>query len=467
MIQNYDTNGLVFAFSPEKMKVDQDDVVYNKALENILDTQGFNCMPLIDNPRIRLNTNNMKDRAIYQDGGGSLTHIVRKPKYDDEIGLQFIPVTELNHVDSETDLVDAITTLFAYEEGKKCNFVITVGGTPSHPEAIFTLRELLLDKTLRDLFFRMAHAGFSSSNKDMAYRAYDLYENLENITKESNWDNIKKVLAGIVSYLEMIPKSEDLRNQRSSDLNIDTKFSELRVRDIMTMAACGLETAHSGGKEDIPDIKMAFNMVSEANDFSCLVAYENGVLNPKKMIVRGRKDSYKFKLHSNVLESDDLVKDVICSMNSTDEFYATILPDRNIITGEGPMVWPGFLALKNLTSPSSLLTYAAICAMIESKLKKRARNCNITVEETDTLGNIIHKVSRYKEPKKLKQFKHPNAMKIFDGKVSKDELHKLIPVRNKIIHESLMKCYSRNLGKDVSLKDVKLIYKIAEILEIN
>ena len=58
-------------------------------------------------------------------------------------------------------------------------------------------------------------------------------------------------------------------------------------------------------------------------------------------------------------------------------------------------------------------------------------------------------------------------MKIFDGKVSKNELHKLIPVGNKIIHESLMKCYSRNLGKDVSLKDVKLIYKIADILEIN
>ena len=119
MIQNYDTNGLVFAFSPEKMKVDQDDVVYNKALENILDTQGFNCMPLIDNPRIRLNTNNMKDRAIYQDGGGSLTHIVRKPKYDDEVGLQFIPITDLNHIESKTDLIDAITALFAYEEGKK------------------------------------------------------------------------------------------------------------------------------------------------------------------------------------------------------------------------------------------------------------------------------------------------------------------------------------------------------------
>ena len=290
MIQNYDTNGLVFAFSPEKMNVDQDDVVYNKALENILDTQGFNCMPLIDNPRIRLNTNNMKDRAIYQDGGGSLTHIVRKPKYDDEVGLQFIPITDLNHIESKADLIDAITALFAYEEGEKCNFVITVGGTPSHPEAIFTVRELLLDKTLSDLFFRMAHAGFSSSNKDMAYRAYDLYENLENITKESNWDNIKKVLAGIVSYLEMIPKSEDLRNQRSSDLNLDTKFSELRVRDIMTMAACGKKLLIPKVKKTSltsrwPSIWLVRRMTFPVN------AYENGVLNPKKMIVRGRKDS--------------------------------------------------------------------------------------------------------------------------------------------------------------------------------
>ncbi len=38
------------------------------------------------------------------------------------------------------------------------------------------------------------------------------------------------------------------------------------------------------------------------NDFSCLVVYENGVLNPKKMIVEGRNDNYKFKLH-NVSES--------------------------------------------------------------------------------------------------------------------------------------------------------------------
>ena len=74
MIQNYDTNGLVFAYNYEKMKkvakkynLSKDEVVYNKALENILDTQGFNCMPLIDNPRVRLNTNNMKDRAIYQE----------------------------------------------------------------------------------------------------------------------------------------------------------------------------------------------------------------------------------------------------------------------------------------------------------------------------------------------------------------------------------------------------------------
>ncbi len=33
MIQNYDTNGLVFAFSPGKMKVDQDDVAARSVRE--------------------------------------------------------------------------------------------------------------------------------------------------------------------------------------------------------------------------------------------------------------------------------------------------------------------------------------------------------------------------------------------------------------------------------------------------
>ena len=463
MIQNYDTNGLVFAYSPGKMKVDQDDVVYNQALQNILNTQGFQCIPLIDNPRARLNTNNMKDRAIYQEGGGNLTHIVRKSKYDDEIGLQFIPITELNHVDSQTDLIEAIIALFTYEEGKKCNFVITVGGTPNHPDAIFTLRELLLDKTLRDLFFRMAHAGFSSSNRDMAYRAYDLYENLENITKESNWDNVKKILTGIRNYLEMIPKLGDTRENRMSDFDVKTNFSELKVRDIMTMAACGLETSNSDDKIGKAALTMAFNMLSKANDFTCLVVYENGELKPNSMMIEGSKNNFKIKYPANESKSTDLVKDIISNMESTKDFFATIKPNKQIITGEGPMDWPGFLTIENLTSINALLSYAATCAMIESKLKKRAQSCNIAVEEKDTLGKIITKITK----RKNKSFVNKNAMKIFKGKATADELHNLIVVRNKIIHKSLLKCYDNNLGKNVSLSDVKLIYKIADILEIN
>ena len=82
--------------------------------------------------------------------------------------------------------------MFSYQEGQKCNFVITVGGTPSQPDAIFTMRELLLEKTLRDVFFRMAHEGISSKDEDMAYLAYDLYENLETLRDESNWIKIQK-----------------------------------------------------------------------------------------------------------------------------------------------------------------------------------------------------------------------------------------------------------------------------------
>jgi hypothetical protein len=463
MIQNYDTNGLVFAYNSEKMEIDQDDRIYHKALQNILDSQGFECIPLIDGPRIRLNTNNMKDRAVYHEDGGILTHIVRRTKYDDEEGLQFIPVEEITHVPNSTDLIEAIISLFSYQEGGKCNFVITVGGTPSQPDAIFTIRELLLEKTLRDIFFRMAHEGFSADDKDMAYRAYDLYENLEDLRDNSNWINIEKALPEIKNYLSMIPISKETRDNRMSDFNIETDFSKLKVRDIMTMAACGLETSISNEKTDSAALKMAFKMLSEANDFSCLVVYENGVLNPKKMMIPCAKNSYKIKFPANVSKSNDLVKDIIYNMKTTKYFFATIEPDPKIITGEGPMVWPGFLTIENLTSTNALLTYAATCAMIESKLKQRARNCKIPVGEKDTLGSVITKMTWEENY----QYVHTNAMKIFKGKVSKDELHKLIAVRNKIIHESLMKCYSRNLGKSIELKDVQLIYKISEILGIN
>ena len=93
---------------------------------------------------------------------------------------------------------------------------------------IFTMRELLLEKTLRDVFFRMAHKGISSNDKDMAYLAYDLYENLKTLRDDSNWIKIQETLPEIKNYLSKIPIEEETRNDRMSDFNVETNFSELK-----------------------------------------------------------------------------------------------------------------------------------------------------------------------------------------------------------------------------------------------
>ena len=96
MIENYDTNGLVFALNFASSKA-QDYETYRKAVLNILKSQNFTCMPLVDNPRVRKNTNNLRDRAIYADGG-KVTHVARMKIYQEEDEIIIIPIGKIAHI---------------------------------------------------------------------------------------------------------------------------------------------------------------------------------------------------------------------------------------------------------------------------------------------------------------------------------------------------------------------------------
>ena len=466
MIRNYDTNGLIFALNPESVNMKETDGIFIKAAENILDSQHFYCIPLIDNPRIRNNTNNMKNRATYDEGGGNITHIVRKSRYDDEDNIVYIPINDIPHVGNTTDLVDAIIKLFSYDDGKKCNFVITVGGTKKQPDALFTLRELLLEKTKKELFMRMAHQGIKSGNQELSNNAFLLYEELDKIVDVRDWKVVKSTLDKIKYFLELIPRSDQLSNNRTSDLSVSTNFSDLKVRDIMTAAASGLDIAvleeSNKGKRVL---QLAFTMLSKANDFDRLVVYENGILSTQKVLLKKQNGDFKIQQPASTSKTTDSIKGIISNMKNSTGFYAIIEPDVSILTGEGPMIWPGFMTISELTDTKAMLSYAATCAMIEHELKVRAKSCGIEMDPKgkDTLGSLIVKITR----KKNKSFIHKNAMKIFTGRVTKDELHNLINIRNRVIHESLRRCYDGSIKiKNFNIKDVKLIYKVAESLEI-
>ena len=157
MIQNYDTNGLVFLLNFEKSSTN-DEQVYKRAVLNILNAQKFSCIPLVDGPRIRSNTNNLTDRATYEEGG-KVTHIARKGIYEGEEEIEIIPISKIKHVQGDCDLIEGLLLLFEEREDGICDFIITVGGTSEYPIAMFTLNELKNSSTKEHLFRRVAYYG--------------------------------------------------------------------------------------------------------------------------------------------------------------------------------------------------------------------------------------------------------------------------------------------------------------------
>ena len=70
MIQNYDTNGLIFVLDPEHEEIQStiDSEEYKKAVLNVMNSQGdgFFCIPIISAPRVRANRNDAISRSCLQ-----------------------------------------------------------------------------------------------------------------------------------------------------------------------------------------------------------------------------------------------------------------------------------------------------------------------------------------------------------------------------------------------------------------
>ena len=153
MIQNFDTNGLIFALNFDAVDHDIRSPVYLAAIKNILDANKFDCIPLVDRERKRLNQNNLNDRGIYCEGGGNVTHIARRGIYDAEEDIVVTRIENIHHVGNKTELIEALLSFFDVKNnGDRCHFLISVGGTESHPEALFTMQQLRQERTLRELF---------------------------------------------------------------------------------------------------------------------------------------------------------------------------------------------------------------------------------------------------------------------------------------------------------------------------
>ena len=465
MIQNYDTNGLVFALNYDRSKA-SDEEIYGKSVLNILRAQNFRCIPLVDNPRIRKNTNNLRDRAVYRDGG-KVTHIARRRIYNDENEIVIIPAEKIAHIQEDADLFEALILLFSPRKDEDiCDFIVSVGGTKEHPIALFTLREALQESTRNVIFTRMAKQGIVTGDKTLTEYSYLVYNELDKLSQTDDRKQVNSILEKIRLEMAKVDHDIDERNTRISEQFDSGTFADLQVKDIMQMVACGIDI-----KDDKKVIDLAKRILCNANDFTRLAVYSNGKLDSNRILTVSKQDTSPSVSAETTLTVRELIKKIDPKLKSKD-VYAIIEPDKNIITSEGEMVYPGFLTMQELRSPRALLSYAATCAMIEYQMIKviKAHGINsFTVQDRTknvkeaTLGEIITFVTSSNSiGNRMYDIFH-----MFSGKVGPNDLRSLIPVRNEIVHNSLITCFGREYAPaTINLNNLKLIYNIGECLKL-
>ena len=517
MIQNYDSNGLIFALNFKAVGHDIRSPIYHEAIKNILDANKFDCIPLVDGERKRLNQNNLNDRAIYSEDGGNVTHIARRRIYDDENeDIIITRIENIPHLSNDTELIEALVHFFNVKNsGDRCHFAFTVGGTEQKPEALFTMHQLKQERTLKELFGRILMAGFSkkNSNIDTQKTVKDIFKIVTDYKKRDlNWDDISTELTDIITSLSKLSVEglTKFRQTSSEFISRSKNIGYLTIKDVMTKVACGVNWSFdengnpsTGTESDI----LAKDLVCKANKFTNLVVYDNGILKPEYTI---KKDMTRPKSALTANTCDDYSK-LLANIDDTNEsnFCVVVLPNENLITSEGPMIWPGIVTPDDVKELPMLMAYTAICVSIEDTIQekfaemKKSRlhhaKYNLTTgkyekhksskkentkfawdvkTEDQSLGTLAAYFRGEKSISDGQQRGKTGVIKIFKSEhtfeglfqtgvsMSDKKLVWIADMRNKLAHEALSMNPRKEHHDLICLQNIKWMYEIAKGLKI-
>ena len=502
MIQNYDTNGLVFALRPESVGLDFDSETYKKAILNILDAQKFDCIPLVDEPIIRSNQNNLNDRAIYVENGGTVTHIARRGIYDSEEDIVFISIDNISNIDEKTELIKALESFFAVKkQGNLCHFILSVGGTESNPAALFTMQQLMLERTRKEIFGRMFMETFASKNPDNIIEIGKLIDQISSgIKSKLPWKVISKKLPLIQKALNEINYQNvtSIRQTGSAFASTPEEISQMKIKDVMTKVACGINWTWPSNEQQLPGTGaeselLAKEILCKANDFTNIALYHDNELKTDFAITK-YADTPKTSIMMN---TDDDFSTLMANLESTVEsdFFVIVKPNKNYETSEGPMIWPGIITTTDVKKHDMLITYAAICVSIEDIVRRNvmAKTRYLAYRKIDQkTGKLLPKKSKSSDTgigTLAKYFRGEKAVKdskerrkgcggIYEPRFTFEDLfdtgivdveYKLTWVadmRNTLVHEALSIERSEYLPEVVNLRHIKWMYEIANGLGI-
>lgn len=478
-IKQFDSNGLIFILDEKAARISESGTLdYVHAVKNVLSSQGFSCIPLVDAPRIRRNTNDLTSRPRYEPNGGAVTGYARLGfKSLNEEEVVFFSPEQIPHISEESTLAEAVCMLFKPSQNGTFPMMVSVGGTPGHPLAIFSEQQLLEPRTKAELYRQLS--WFSQTKIGKRIEDIDRYPSkfYLNISERPYLHSKELMLKfsgkieEVFSKLEESQPEENLPSEyiRSAPKYYEQRFGALVVGDVMQHACVGIqwECGLIRIREQPQSNRIAKKILCDANDFSHLAVYDER----RNLLPYVIGSTWDLERPATIVNSHDMIQDVVRSEMVMDgRFVAIVRPDENLMTGEGRMVWPGILTKQELLSDVSLLNAFAISSVIELKLKNEIKSLNLhksTEEEKrkenkdwnwlddGTFGKVVAIIRENKE----RSFR--GVFKNFHKKQTIRELESIRKMRNSLAHGGLSIIDDPNhVVKDVDVEKFVHLYNV-------
>ena len=468
MIQNYDTNGLVFALNHQAKEVSktEDDETYLAALDNIIRAQQFFCIPLVSDKLPRENKNNLFDRAVYKKNAkGRVTHIARKGVFDSENDIVIMPIAKIVHLKNDDSLIEATEKLFTKNADGEYNLVITIGGQSDMPDALFSPFELTSGRTKREIERRLAMGGMKIESINKFFKMVkdvisndSSEEDIDAIMSEFSIDNDDKILT---------------RLRTTSQLKRDHYKGGVRASDIMTPVACGIL---SSGNYMSPIEKLSAKMLAIANDFDDLILMEDkdGTLTPTPKIVRVVESNQTVDVipfNTYILKTSSMASEIVKLIQKNGGKALIVEPNPKLILGEGRMKWPAIITQQDVCSYEVIGFIGAQMITLERFLGRFLNKREIKKIKTDagmksvvgeaSLGQLGRYISR-----KDGLVNQLISNKTKEGRAEfKNKIKKITKFRNQIMHNLLKTFIGLSIDKDIRYDN--LIQKIDMYLKFH
>lgn len=440
-VKDFDTNGLIHAMNFVNSGT-EDKELFDAAILNIIQAQGFSCIPLVDKPRVRKNLMNLVDRAVYKGNCGDVTHVSRLPIYEGEEGIITIPVDQLPIITEGEGLIPAMIKFFSSSYDSKCQLILLVGDDCKQPSAMVTMNEMKSDQVRQSLFLTLAMEGQEKKDVSFIKNGYLLNELLSHENLYPSEEELKNI-ENTLSLLSSVKVSDTITTGRMGTSFTLKSLKNLKIQDIMSPVAVGvIDTNLTNPKE----YELAVELLSVANNFSNLITYSDTSRTIGSVVISVKTENEIFKQDRDRLVTFDINSSIFEMVKKFENNKRPLVlkPDPTISFPEGgSMKWPAIITEDVITNNLFLHHLGTIIVQTELEIKNRLKKAGIKGINISINGRIRFRPLRRATLVQLvrgeetKNHLPPGLSELIYSVNIEDEEKTIMFLRNEIFHSML------------------------------